>query len=542
MYLEIDYQEAVLLKKHISAVIITATEIEKTCLHQAIKPLPGYSGIIVTYHKLCTYYIGILGNYIICHVQSRMGSINAGASIMTTNQSINDWGTKTILMVGIAFGINKKKQNIGDILVADSIAQYDSRRISSDEIINRGAVPLSSSLLLDRFRNLLDWNYAISDDKASKVILGQVLSGEALVDNIKFRDLLVESWPTAIGGEMEGAGLAATAHAMQCNWLLVKGICDFADGKKSRNKKINQSIAINAAVDLCHHVFSKQTGFEDIGFINISKIKSFKVNNIPDAKLIGEVLFNVYDNDEKYYILRNFDTLVQNCIKMHSVIWLYGKSGVGKTTAIYRNIDVEKRKKIVADLSDFMTYDIVQIFNYVYELLLNLFKLPLDSYVDNFIGISKKIVDLIKANESDICVVFEEIPIDNKKEFSDFVHHITSFVIKLNRALPSIQIKFILTSIDNPKSSIASQKTKILENMYLLLMHEWSKIELNELVRLICDKLSINITDEEEEILIDASLGSPRYIKKFFKNFLILKGNDKILFEDIISTTTLDLK
>jgi nucleoside phosphorylase len=51
---------------------------------------------------------------------------------------------------------------------------------------------------------------------------------------------------------MEGAGHWASAVRNKTEWLLVKGVCDWADGKKNDDY---QELAAAASVDLCKHVF-----------------------------------------------------------------------------------------------------------------------------------------------------------------------------------------------------------------------------------------------------------------------------------------------
>jgi uncharacterized protein YjbI with pentapeptide repeats len=68
------------------------------------------------------------------------------------------------------------------------------------------------------------------------------------VDNVDFRQQLKDFEPEAIGGEMEGAGLYAACQDAKTDWILVKSICDWADGHKNRKKSENQwRAAQNAA-------------------------------------------------------------------------------------------------------------------------------------------------------------------------------------------------------------------------------------------------------------------------------------------------------
>jgi hypothetical protein len=74
-----------------------------------------------------------------------------------------------------------------------------------------------------------------------------VLTGEKLVDNIDFRDQLRSFEPEAIGGEMEGAGLYVACQDKKVDWILVKAICDWADGNKAQDKDVRQQTAAQNA-------------------------------------------------------------------------------------------------------------------------------------------------------------------------------------------------------------------------------------------------------------------------------------------------------
>src|SRR5579884_2158379 len=135
-------------------------------------------------------------------------------------------------MVGIAFGLRPGKQQLGDILVSRQIMAYELQRVGSDDEGNlvvrpRGDRPQASPRLLNLFRDgEIDW-------EGAPLHFGLVLSGEKVVDNPNFRAELLRLEPEAIGGEMEGAGLYAAALRNRVDWILVKAICDWADGKKA---------------------------------------------------------------------------------------------------------------------------------------------------------------------------------------------------------------------------------------------------------------------------------------------------------------------
>lgn len=165
---------------------------------------------------------------------------------------------KFVLMVGIAFGIDAVKQNIGDVLASEHILPYEIQRVGSDQIVWRGSKPEASNTLRNNFKNLRGWEYSLPNGEEANLELCDILSGEKLIDNLNLRNQLVQQFPTANGGEMEGAGLYAACQDKGVEWILIKSICDFADGNKGSGKKEKQALAIETALDACLYVFNKK--------------------------------------------------------------------------------------------------------------------------------------------------------------------------------------------------------------------------------------------------------------------------------------------
>lgn len=266
-YRTISAREIKSLNEHIDILLVTVTAIESKALHDLLKPLPGTATILKSSKEILTYSIGVLGNYQVCHVESKMGSVGIGSSLMTVGKAIEDWNPKVIIMVGIAFGINSKTQKIGDVLVSEHVMQYQNEKVTKmGKKENRGDKHRCSPTLLDRFKSYhTDWNYPITKHAISSVLTGDILSGEVLIDNIDHRDDLLERFPTAIGGEMEGVGLANAAIVKAKDWIVVKSICDFADGNKRKNKERRQKLAAGAAASLCEFILNHNYVFEDFG-------------------------------------------------------------------------------------------------------------------------------------------------------------------------------------------------------------------------------------------------------------------------------------
>jgi nucleoside phosphorylase len=237
--------------------VVTATEVEAQTVLDTFAP-----GVRPERHFVGdnTYFdLGVHGGARMLLVQSEMGASGPGGMQATVTAAIGALHPASIVMVGIAFGVNRKKQKIGDVLVSRQLMSYDLQRVGTDKdgkqtLIPRGERAHASVRLVDRFTaGKKDWHKA-------EVSIGLIVSGDKLVDNLEFRQQLLQFEPEAIGGEMEGAGLYSAAERARAHWILVKAICDWADGHKGRNKKQRQKLAAANAAQFVLHVIS-QGGF-----------------------------------------------------------------------------------------------------------------------------------------------------------------------------------------------------------------------------------------------------------------------------------------
>ena len=244
--------------------IVTVTKIETKAVLESVD---NYSCIPID-NK--TYYdLGFVGGAKTLMVRSEMGSGGPSGSTITILEAINTVHPSHIIMIGIAFGINPDKQRIGNILVSQQILEYELQRVGTGKenertITFRGDRISASPKLLDRFNNGdIHWT-------GPHVEFGLILSGQKLLDNLNFRNQLRKMEPEAIGGEMEGAGLYSAASSKKVDWILIKAICDWADGKKHEEKSQRQQQAAENAAHFAFHVI-KQGGF--------SKDEQFVVEN-----------------------------------------------------------------------------------------------------------------------------------------------------------------------------------------------------------------------------------------------------------------------
>jgi nucleoside phosphorylase/anti-sigma regulatory factor (Ser/Thr protein kinase) len=286
-------------KDKIDLLVITATPVETEAALFAFRPFEGENHLVRFYIN-DTYTLGVFGRYAAVHVQcNSMGSASRQGSALTTIDAIDTWKPKAVVMVGIAFGKDEKKQKLQDILVSEAVVPYEFERIGEVQKISRAYTAPSGSTLFERAKVLNRFS-----DGNVQVHYGKILSGEKVVDSQAFKYDLFNTYKEAIGGEMEGAGLfAACSRRGVSEWLLVKSICDWADG--SKNKEV-QKPAAETAVDFVRKLFISNSAFEKLGFTPLELSEEIKI--VPGTLIqIEEFL-----NDIEHKLWRDSEEIREN--------------------------------------------------------------------------------------------------------------------------------------------------------------------------------------------------------------------------------------
>jgi nucleoside phosphorylase len=226
-------------------VLVTVNEIETKLLKDTFE-FAGYPER-VQWGPVNTYGLfGSISGATIAHVRCTMGSGGQGGSTLTIIDAIRDLRPSSVIGVGVAFGIDETTQPIGQLLLSQKITSYELQRIGTDAdgsmvATQRGPTVESSPRLLGRFRDGHLGRLGID------ILSGEILSGEKLIDNPRFKQILLDRFPEAIGGEMEGAGVQAASGRSGVDWIIVKAVCDYAEHKSYRTQERQLAAAQNAA-------------------------------------------------------------------------------------------------------------------------------------------------------------------------------------------------------------------------------------------------------------------------------------------------------
>lgn len=207
------------------------------------------------------FHLGEIHGARISMVRSETGAMGTGSALLIVDEGIRTLSPVAVIIVGLAFGLDNTNQDIGDILVSQELMGYETAKSAEKHGVGVQARKyrlLASPRLRDRFRaGVFDW-------QGPKVEFGLILSGDKLIDNQAFWEQARELAPEAIGGEMEGAGLGLYWATQQgkVDWLLVKAVCNWADGNKGQNQAARQQLAAENAARFTLHVL-KQGGFAE---------------------------------------------------------------------------------------------------------------------------------------------------------------------------------------------------------------------------------------------------------------------------------------
>lgn len=260
-----DAEATAVLMTETQVLIVTAAEIELATALSSLEPRE-QSELWLGHKGQAAYYFGRLGNYNVAVIKCKPGSNQRDAATLTVRQAIEDCKPVAVIAVGIAFGGYTDKLRMGDVLVSEQVIPYEVKRVGVGSQQYRGPIPEAGPILLSRFTNAVGWEFKRPDGYSCKVKPGPLLSGETLLDNLDEKVRLFLAHPTAIGGEMEAAGISAAAsrHGTSREWIIIKAVCDWGDGTKKARGNAYHPLAAAASLSLVKYVLSAPDALKDL--------------------------------------------------------------------------------------------------------------------------------------------------------------------------------------------------------------------------------------------------------------------------------------
>lgn len=508
--------------------ILTVTDRETNSLLPFIQPISD-AGVIETEHEGRVYRLGKIGQYNIIHCRcTHMGTQETGSSTLITRNALSDWSCiKGVIMVGIAFGMydndeNGKKQHFSDVLVSKSIYPYENQKLKNGQQEFRGEWHQANPIFIRAFEEISKtWSVENIFGENVHIEVSPLLSGEKLIDDLTVRDKLKSQFKKARGGEMEGIGLASACEDANMPWILLKAICDFGDGNKGEMKDEKQDDAAKSACTALQSLLQRN----DL-LIDLCDDKKSQFYYHPNRALEELVLFDDYALDcEPFYLKRPVDELIHNATMVKGC-WVFGKSGVGKTVALLRSLELMEVKSVFIDMSTMVNQPTLRMFQYIYEEICEYFSTPIKSGFFQLHELAKAIAEVVEDNVENgrFYIVIEEIPLSEEhgELFAEFVQQLCSLIISRPIKGCPVTIKFMLSSIASPLSSIHDIQQKVNTYLSFVEMKEWSVDECLDLYSLITNEIDYHLQDLSASAFIEAMNYSPRRIKDCLRSHSLL--------------------
>jgi adenosylhomocysteine nucleosidase len=211
--------------------------------------------------RIGTYFtLGTIGPNRVRAVKTRMGPFfhqgSASQAIVLRAAS----SATSIIQVGMAFGIDRKVQKHGDVLISEWVFPYDYRIV--EHVAGQESRPDRYSIDYQETKRFIPkrslFNLLERERKEGKhgftTHFGGILSGGSRIrSQLYLRELLAAVTGGAgpggyVGGEMEGVGLLAASEKAKPLWIIVKGISDFADDQQRAEVEARRAEACLNAV------------------------------------------------------------------------------------------------------------------------------------------------------------------------------------------------------------------------------------------------------------------------------------------------------
>ena len=195
--------------------------------------------------------LGEHGGYNVYLVPSPDEEQGSDVALQLASDAWHSWNPVAILIVGIGYGAKPSDeggdQEIGDVLISNEVKNCNRKKIAEGETIPRGSEFRSTRSLYNLISLLNTIKMEIKDSGWPRLHFGKLLSEDTLINDFNYRNKLHKLYPGAIGGEMEGAGLAVAGEE-RFKWILIKGISDFAKDKDRSKDERQLEAAENAAI------------------------------------------------------------------------------------------------------------------------------------------------------------------------------------------------------------------------------------------------------------------------------------------------------
>ncbi|XP_068727689.1 death domain-containing ATP nucleosidase-like [Montipora capricornis] len=180
------------------------------------------------------------------------GAAGPGAALSKVKTAISILQPKALFYVGFCGGLSYGKVKLGDVVISAKLTTYAHKKVMNDGEQHRGIITPVSRDFANLIKHAADgWKAPLANPEVNRKVEvhrdGVILSGPELVNSEWRREELLERYREAIAIEMEGEGVFAAANDLKMEWVVIKGISDYADGSKSKTQAWRPFASVMAA-------------------------------------------------------------------------------------------------------------------------------------------------------------------------------------------------------------------------------------------------------------------------------------------------------
>ncbi|NEO87852.1 MAG: SUMF1/EgtB/PvdO family nonheme iron enzyme [Spirulina sp. SIO3F2] len=231
--------------------------------------------------------LGTINGIHVFHALSGTGSGSPGAMQQTVQKGILALNPDAVISIGMAFGINGQKRQIGDILLSKQLRLYELERAGRDIVLQEDK-PHASTWLINFFEGIAQTSW-----QGVAVHSGVLLTGEQLLDDLDYHNQLLQFGSESIGVESGGAGLYSACQDSKVDWIVIKAIYDWG------GEQINQN------TDACKIEASQKVAEFVVHAMQQAPLTQHHSSTIEDNRTLVQVDFAIQSSNSSGYVAYN---------------------------------------------------------------------------------------------------------------------------------------------------------------------------------------------------------------------------------------------
>jgi len=397
----------------------------------------------------------------------------------------------------------------------EEIYPHQSEDLALIKIIDfpEGINSVEISHAVDIDQNVKSYGFPSKGDKDGMPLLGKVSKWHE-TKSIKTDDALIGSNTGDVEAKVNIEGWSGSGLFKVDNQkLYLIGILVSLTDKEHTYKTIHC-----IPIDMCYELIKEN----DLG--------EFQTGVNKDSKV---VLFTNYREEcEEYYCERDED---KDFIKHLDVnnIWIFGKSGKGKTTLINRNLLYNKIEYLFCDMSPITIKSENDVLEDILSTIEDKFDITRDPNQKNII---KSIVSLLNSlKNKQIVIVIDEMSIADqtvlKEVASSFLMLVTHYVNKREDR----NLKFVVSTISEPKDLLINA-AKATDYFQYICCDNWDD-HMNKLFDSLVSVLELYVVKEDRSFIIKESNKSPRVLKNILRKMVVCEDLNSTKIKEIVQRT-----